>query len=377
MNMRSFRPIVACAALAAAPVGVAAARADDPDAVSRRQIAALSEEERAALKERHAAFLALPDAERDRLRTLHGALADEGPAGPLNQTLDRLRTVVERFSPSERAAVESAATPAEKVAVLRRIIDGYRSIPPPPERTESGWEPREPGERSPLDWPQAGLIEEELLALLADRTSLLRLSGEDPLALPRAERLVRIVEAAATARGTLSVRPPEDWLPDSLLLDLDRRLSDRGLPGLAAWLPEDGRPRDLGARVARVQLIEILSDALRDAWTERVAGEGERRLLDHLAALPDRYAVRATGADAKAFLAENLVRSDRTLPPDLAFTDEERAAATKAFDLAKRLRDAANGGRRFGGRRGGGPRGGPGGPGGGPRDGGPGPRPPR
>ena len=185
------------------------------------------------------------------------------------------------------------------------------------------------------------------------------------------------MEAAATARGTLSVRPPEDWLPDSLLLDLDRRLSDRGLPGLAAWLPEDGRPRDLGARVARVQLIEILSDALRDAWTERVAGEGERRLLDHLAALPDRYAVRATGADAKAFLAENLVRSDRTLPPDLAFTDEERAAATKAFDLAKRLRDAANGGRRFGGRRGGGPRGGPGGPGGGPRDGGPGPRPPR
>ena len=377
MNARTLRSAALAAALTAAPVGVAAARADDPDAISRRQIAALSEEERAAVEERHAAFLALPDAERERLRSLHGALAAEGPAGPLNQTLDRLRLVVERFSPSERAAVESARTSAEKVVVLRRIIDGYRSIPPPPERTDTGWEPREPGERSPFDWPQAGLIEEELLALLADRTGLLRLSGEDPLALPRAERLVRIVEAAATPRGTLSLRPPEDWLPDSLLLELDRRLSDRKLPGLSAWLPEDGGSRGSGARFARDQLVEILSDALRDAWTRRVAGEGERRLLDHLAALPDRYAVRATGEDAKAFLAENLVRSDRVLPPDLAFTDEERAAATKAFDLAKRLRDAANGGRRFGGRRGGGPRGGPGGPGGGPRDGGPGPRSPR
>ncbi len=348
---RRFAAAASFALASVAPAFAQDSAAADADAASRGRIEQLTGEERAALLDRHEAFLALPAAERDRLRALHGTLAADGPTGALNRTLDRLRDVLERLTPSERAAVESARNPSERVVLLRRVIDGYRSIPPPPERTGDRSD-LAPGQRSPLDWPRVDLIEEELVALLADRTSLLRLNDEDPLTLERPDRLLRILEAAATSRGSLRPRSPEDWLPDDLLTELDARLVEREFPGLSTWLASEGEPREIATRIARGQLVDILADALRDAWTERIGGSDGERLLDHLVQLPDREAARPAGRGARQDLAERVVRSDDVSAEDLGLTEAVRRDAVRALDLSNRLREVASGARRFG-RRGG------------------------
>ncbi|MFH5802451.1 hypothetical protein [Alienimonas sp. DA493] len=341
-------------------VAVAPAVGQDAEAASRARIENLTAEERAALRDRHEAFLALPEAERERLRSLHARLEAEGPAGELNQTLNRLRAVLARLTPAERAAIESAETPAQRVVLLRRVIDGYRSIPAPPERFSDLFD-REPGERSPTDWPREELIEEELIALLAERSSLSRLTGDDPLAAPRPERLFRVLEAAATTRGSLRPRTAEDWLPDPLLRELDARLTARGLPGLNRWLDGDGEGREFAVRFARSQLVGLLSRALREAWTVRVGGEDGERLLPYLAARPDRDAVwnvlRDAGGAAQAEIAERMVESGPAEENGgvAGLSEEERQAAVRAFQLADRLRDLSFGIRRFG-RRGNGDR---------------------
>lgn len=343
----SVRRLVLCATAAWGGFAVTSAPAQDADAASRVRIENLTAEERAALRDRHEAFLALPEAERRRLRDLHARLQEEGPAGELNQTLDRLQAVLARMTPSERAAVDSAETSAEKITVLRRVIGGYRSIPPPL-ASLSDWNDRLPGERSPLDWPRRDLIEEELIRLLSERTSLLRLEGEDPLALPRHERLLRVLEAAATTRGSLRPRPPEDWLPDDLLAELDVRLTERGLPGLSAWLSESNDPRSFTVRFARMQLIEVLADASRDAWTKQIGGPGGERLLDHLSDLPNRDALQAAGGAAREELAERVVRANEEITSEeLGLTPEQRNDAERAFELAKRMREYGAGFRRF------------------------------
>ncbi|QDT17466.1 hypothetical protein [Alienimonas californiensis] len=355
MIRRPLAPGVAAAALLLAAAAVPA-QGQDADAASRARIEALTAEERAALRDRHEAFLDLPEAERERLRSLHARLEADGPAGDLNQTLDRLRAVLVRLTPAERAAVESADTPAERVVLLRRVIDGYRSIPPPPEGFSDFFN-RAPGERSAADWPRVDLIEEELIVLLAERSSLSRLTGDDPLAAPRPERLFRVLESAATTRGSLRPRPPEEWLPDTLLTELDARLTARGLPGLDRWLGGTGPGGEFAAQFARGQLVGILSRALRKAWTERVGGPNGERLLPLLTSLPDRDAVRAAGGAAREELAERLVRSPPEGPDETVagLSEEEREAAVRAFELADRLRDLSFGSRRFG-RRGNGDR---------------------
>ncbi|NNJ24266.1 hypothetical protein [Alienimonas chondri] len=351
--MIARRPrLIFAVAVTFAAVGVVPASGQDAEAASRERIKNLTAEERAALRDRHEAFLSLPDAERDRLRSLHARLEEDGPGGELNQSLDRLQAVLARLTPTERAAVESASTPEERVVMLRRVIDGYRTIPPPPERFSDWFDPA-PGQRSPRDWPRKDLIEEELTALLADQSSLSRVTGDDPLERPRAERLFLVLDAVATPRGVQRPRPAEDWLQDSLLTQLDLRLSERGLPGLAAWMQGEGERGEFGMRFVRGQLVEIMASALREAWTERIGGPDGERLLDQLTAMPDRVAVRSAGGPARADLAEDLVRDERVSAEDLSMTDEERQTAARAFELANRLRDSVSGNRRFGGRRGG------------------------
>ena len=238
--------------------GPAAATADD--AANRAAIEGMTAEQRAALLGRHEAFLALPAAERARLRALHAALDADGPAGELNRTLDRLRDVLGRLTPAERAAVDGAPNAAAKVAALRKALDAYRRIPPPPAGGDRD------AFRAAFAWPQRDLIVDQLADVLSERASLAVTVGGDPRDLPTADRLLAVVRGPVSTRaGTL--KSPDAWLPDDVLTALDRRLADRGLPGLDAWLQRDGT-----AQIARRKLSDLLGTALRDAWATRVAG---------------------------------------------------------------------------------------------------------
>ena len=270
--------------------------AADEGAESRAAIERLTGEERDALRDRHAAFLALPAAERERLRSLRERLqadAETGEyGGTLNQTLDRLRDVLAALPPEHRVLIDAAESPQARAEALRRVLADRRRIPLPPAgggeeakreafRTLKGV--LEEPDRPRLRDPRRAAIVAEAFALLTDRAAP-SVPGVYDIG-PRHERLMAVLDATAGRTGADS-RRSERWLSDGLLRDLAARVAARGYPGLDAWLVDDRRG------VLRFVLAEELGRELGRAWVAHIGGPDGERLFELLSSVPEDEAAR-------------------------------------------------------------------------------------
>ena len=352
---------IAAALLVPAP----ASAFQEDDAASRAAVRNLTAEERAALRDRHEAFLALPDAERARLRSLRETLrADAVAGGSLNATLDRLRDVLSELPAEDVARIDAQSTPAAQAAELRRVLEARRRIPSP----EDG--PRElfgPG----FDAERRAVVVEELIPIVEARAPSLNLAE---IAEPR-ERLAEVL-SFLERRYTLRPDGVAKWLGPAEMRDLDARLAARDLPGFGTWLDAAW-----SEEIARRWLAKLLGDELFRRWAEHVAGPDRDRLFQLLATLPPEqaYDISASLNDRRRGSADwqlgtlFMRATEEELPPGVDPLPD-RAAAARAFRLAFGLMDldrpdddrGPGGGRRS---RRGGPPDGPGG-GGPPRRGG-------
>jgi hypothetical protein len=100
-------------------IGTAAA-ADDLDA-RRREVAALSPADQQELLRKHERFLALPEAEQERLRALQAAIDADPEAERLGKVLAGYHEWLKTLTAGERAEL-AAKPPAQRVKEIQKII---------------------------------------------------------------------------------------------------------------------------------------------------------------------------------------------------------------------------------------------------------------
>ncbi len=119
LRKKGFRPLFIAAVVGLLAIGTAAA-ADDLDE-RRREIAALSPADQQELLRRHERFLALPEAEQERLREMQAAIDSDPQAERLRKVLAGYHEWLKTLTAGERAEL-AAKPPAERVREIQKIM---------------------------------------------------------------------------------------------------------------------------------------------------------------------------------------------------------------------------------------------------------------
>jgi hypothetical protein len=216
-------------------LGTNLAKADDRSQQRQEhlaQLSRLSAPERENLKRNLQEFRALPNAEKERLRTLQRALhSDEKAGGRLNRVLDAYYDWLKTLSPGQRSDLRNEADPVRRAQQLSALLQRQESAEPvdTPRRRRPGFTPEDLAGVMPL-------LEDALIQsgyLTADR-----LSGKEGLA-----RYSLILQAANPADRR---DPNPGWLNPELI------------NAMIAAIPNEERRRQLGREQERRRGARLL-----------------------------------------------------------------------------------------------------------------------